>query len=921
MKDLSFRFPWRQYQQRVLDEMQAHFDDGKLHIVAAPGSGKTVLGLEVMRRIGKKTLILAPTVTIRNQWAERLAMFLPEDAPSPDWVSFDIKKPGLVTVATYQALHAAFAGEDAESDAESPEEEEEEKTAAETAKKKKKNKAVDIVALMKRHKLKLLVLDEAHHLRNEWWRALTRLCEGMDEGMEGVKIVSLTATPPYDVDEAEWQRYERLCGPIDAEISVPELVLQGDLCPHQDYVYFSLPRGRESEVLQNFRADIEKLLEHIRLDPDFLSVFAAHPWVNDTGNRVEDILDDPAFFSSMIIFMNAANIRPPRIALEILGTRRKDIPLLTGMLYTHAEDFALHEKILAELRRNLQRIGAIEHRRVMLDNTRSLRQLLAGSLGKIESIVTIARTEADNLGEDLRLVVLADYIRREELPNAPGEEKDAAKIGVIPIFEMLRRARISGMKPAVLTGSVMIIPAAAKKALERAAKDSGIGKDALRFYPLVHDDAFLRIELSGQSRSRIVHMVTEIFGQGDINALVGTQALLGEGWDAPSINALILASHVGSFMLSNQMRGRAIRTDPARPDKTANIWHLAAADIENFEDRIRGFFNPRRNQQPRGIDLFDEIRQDLGHDVFVLRRRFRAFEGLSFTDPPVIENGFKRLNLAKAVWTESGVADTNKKMLRHAAARNRLAQLWKTALEGASPKPEIRHKTESNYAPRGLAFADTIKYLIINALIGGGFFGLQTLQGQGSNWQQILFVLMFACGIAFVVALPRLLRALWLLLRNGSIEKSVRQAGLAVLDTLCEIHAVNTARTALDVKAVRDSLGVVYCRIDGAQPEERRIFLAAMQELLGPVANPRYLMVRESLLGRLLRVDYHPVPTVIGRNKKSAEYFARRWQRYLGGGTLVYTRNREGRMTLLKARTRALSAAFQKKTDRISIWE
>ena len=47
-------------------------------------------------------------------------------------------------------------------------------------------------------------------------------------------IVALTATPPYDVSPFEWQPYEELCGPVDAEVSVPELVLEGDLCPHQD---------------------------------------------------------------------------------------------------------------------------------------------------------------------------------------------------------------------------------------------------------------------------------------------------------------------------------------------------------------------------------------------------------------------------------------------------------------------------------------------------------------------------------------------------------------------------------------------------------------------------------------------------------------------------------------------------------------
>jgi superfamily II DNA or RNA helicase len=58
-------------------------------------------------------------------------------------------------------------------------------------------------------------------------------------------IVALTATPPYDVTPFEWQRYEELCGPVDAEVSVPELVWEGDLCPHQDYVYLSLPRPEE----------------------------------------------------------------------------------------------------------------------------------------------------------------------------------------------------------------------------------------------------------------------------------------------------------------------------------------------------------------------------------------------------------------------------------------------------------------------------------------------------------------------------------------------------------------------------------------------------------------------------------------------------------------------------------------------------
>ena len=79
-----------------------------------------------------------------------------------------------------------------------------------------------------------------------------------------------------------------------------------------------------------------------------------------------------------------------------------------------------------------------------------------------------------------------------------------------------------------------------------------------------------------------VETVGALLASGDVRILIGTRALLGEGWDAPCVNTLILASTVGSFVQSNQMRGRAIRIDPAQPDKTANIRHL----VIHSESRI-----------------------------------------------------------------------------------------------------------------------------------------------------------------------------------------------------------------------------------------------------------------------------------------------------------------------------------------------
>ncbi|MDP2541461.1 DEAD/DEAH box helicase [Tenacibaculum discolor] len=104
---LNFLFDWRPYQTKVLQNFSVHIQDDHFHIVAPPGSGKTILGIEIIKRIGKKTLILAPTLTIRNQWEDRLQNFFTTDCNFSQ-VSFDIKQPSDITFSTYQALHSFY---------------------------------------------------------------------------------------------------------------------------------------------------------------------------------------------------------------------------------------------------------------------------------------------------------------------------------------------------------------------------------------------------------------------------------------------------------------------------------------------------------------------------------------------------------------------------------------------------------------------------------------------------------------------------------------------------------------------------------------------------------------------------------------------------------------------------------------------
>ncbi|WP_237745971.1 hypothetical protein [Corynebacterium jeikeium] len=90
-------------------------------------------------------------------------------------------------------------------------------------------------------------------------------------------------------------------------------------------------------------------------------------------------------------------------------------------------------------------------------------------------------------------------------------------------------------------------------------------------------ESYVEVRFSGGTRVS-VPAITRAFQEELFTILVGTAALLGEGWDSPCANALIIASSVRAFMLTNQMRGRVIRVDLALPDKTANIWHIATCE-------------------------------------------------------------------------------------------------------------------------------------------------------------------------------------------------------------------------------------------------------------------------------------------------------------------------------------------------------
>ncbi|WP_198553852.1 DEAD/DEAH box helicase family protein [Tenacibaculum sp. Bg11-29] len=900
---IKFKYDWRKYQKRVLEELKDHLNDNHLHIIAPPGSGKTILGLEVALRLNKPTLIFAPTIAIRNQWIQRFCELFLQTNETPNWISIDIKKPQFLTVSTYQGLHAACSGTQEEEEELNEEESEKNKESKTT-----KEKTAALVKILKAQNIGTIVVDEAHHLKNAWWKSLSEIKNALSP-----TIVGLTATPPYDVSYTEWQRYIELNGPVDTEISVPELIIEGNLCPHQDYVFFSLPTDKEHHKIIKYRQDINALFDAITRDETLIEALEKHPIFQNPNEQLDWIYTNLEYYSATLIFLNAIGKNISINHLEVIGDKEFIIPelnyewieiLLTFYLYKNPESFKEFELHQEKLINKLKRGGAMERRTVNFSHNRRVNKFLSASTTKLDSIKEIVDFEHSHLKQNLRMVILTDYIRKEFLIQDKTNELELNKIGVLPIFEKLRRTNTKSIKTGVLTGSLVMIPLSAYVAFKEIAATYNV--DTISTTPLEFDNNYLIINVNQHLKNNIVTIITQVFQKGEIEVLVGTKSLLGEGWDAPAINALILASFVGSYVLSNQMRGRAIRTEPKNIHKTGNIWHLVCVD-------------PTVNNG--------------GDDMQLLKRRFKSFVGISFDKETTIENGIGRLNLPENIHTKLHIKEVNNRMLKNAGMREQLKQNWHNALHGGVVLVEeikIPFSEKQDYKSiKSLYFNRTIKYL--TGMVSSGVLGFsydafdalnRTKKYTNISEKHFTYLILFMGGLGVLLYGRLTFKTLRIYFKYRDISKDVRQIGKALLASLIKNKIIHTHHSKLFVLSEVNNQGTIYCHLEGGTTYEKSVFIKSLQEILSAVDNPRYLIIRKSFFLNLFsQKDYHSLPENIGRKKQSAEYFEMQWENLVGACKLVYTRTIEGRKLLLKSKIHSLASEFENRIERINVWK
>ena len=357
--------------------------------------------------------------------------------------------------------------------------------------------------------------------------------------------------PVFGGHFSDWLRYENLCGVIDEEISTPELVKSKDLCPHQDLLFLSPLEEDTQNEFREYHSKIFEFIINLKRDTEFLHMILNHPWILKSSEYEEDLCKDFESFFSIIIFLNSVNIKIPPFLLKIMDLKPKQIPpfdlkwaenLLNYIIHNKDDQYFLHYRTYIDiLSSELKKQNAIENKTVNFFYNKKQIKKISNNINKLDSIVSIVKEEYENLKHHLRLLILTDFIRIDQFPAVGADSVlTLKKMGVVSIFEIIRRSQFNGLKIAILTGSIVVIPRESLACLVEIASSFQINEACFSFMPLAHDDNFICVQIEGQNKKRITAIITRIFDLGAIHVLVGTQALLGEGWDAPFVNSLII---------------------------------------------------------------------------------------------------------------------------------------------------------------------------------------------------------------------------------------------------------------------------------------------------------------------------------------------------------------------------------------------
>ena len=563
---------FRSYQNDALSEVASRWADGhrRTWIVLPPGAGKTLVGLEAARRLGRRTVVLVPNIAIQGQWVTHWEAY---DRPDGGTAGTERTLEDDVNVLTYQSL-AVFDPE-AETNG-----------SGSVRDRLHANGQALVTALHDAGPL-TVILDECHHLLQVWGRLLAEILDELPDA----HVIGLTGTPAASLTRTERKLVQRLFGEPITGASVPALVRDGYLAPFAELAYITVPNALEREYLAEqglrFTEMCTELLTPGFAETDFL------PWIDvrfvhrftagddrADWDRLADERPDEA--DAVLRLHHVGLCALPRGAR--LSERHRHPPdaddwaALIRDYERHCldPDTERNKAARQSIRAVLPTVGYQLTRRGIRATASPVDRVLARSAAKSQATVEIVDTESDALGDRLRALVLCDQERARTpraLRSVLAEDAGSAWLQLALLVEDPRTAFLN---PVMITGRTVATSPWTSDALvgfvraERPDIDLSVREV----------DGLHVIEGTWPPRTR-VGLVTRFLDWAGCRVLVGTRALLGEGWDARGINVVVDLTTSTTATAVVQGRGRALRLDPTWPEKTAHTWTVVCVSHDH----------------------------------------------------------------------------------------------------------------------------------------------------------------------------------------------------------------------------------------------------------------------------------------------------------------------------------------------------
>jgi superfamily II DNA or RNA helicase len=930
------------HQERALRAFSADqaAGDRSTYLVVPPGGGKTMIGLECARRAGRPTLVLCPNTAIQAQWIGQWHAQFARSAEARAvgaraTASRDLPTP--LTVLTYQAV-ASFdpagggsaggdgpAGGDGDDSADAGAASSAGATLAAGASSRPGRGLSDrellaslhpngqrLLATLKAAGPATLVLDECHHLLELWGRLLLAIVGELPDPW----IIGLTATPPHLMTTEQAGLHRELFGTVDLEVSAPALVRDGHLAPYQELAWFTTPTPAEADYIGGQALRFAELRAGL-VDPGFASVpFLA--WlqqrvverrVDGTGAQLSwehFAKDQPAladaglrlYCDGMLPLPDGAAVReqhrhPPTAEdwVALIGDYCRHC-LLPGMEAesrdavnpdaVNPDAGALDKAAYEAIRTALPSIGYRLTRAGIRAAASPVDRVLARSASKATAAAEILRAEHTELGDQLRALVLTDFAVAGGIIPATlaGVLDEGAGGALLTLRSLLEDEVTAGLDPVLMTGQRVACGADTAAALVawlgEAAPELAATASAA--------DPFGVATVSGGAGwepRRYVPLVTRFFTEGGARALVGTRALLGEGWDAPAVNVTVDLTAATTPTAVVQARGRALRRDAGWPEKVADNWAVVCVT----------------DAHPKGAADYNRFVRK--HDrYFALAPAGDIASGVSHVDPDL--SPFEPPAVA-------AIAELNARMLIRAGERASSRELWRIGTPYADEP--VATVVVASGRPLGLGRA-AVPAVFDDATVAG--------QAVTSRHGRIMRALLAAAWFVLGVTARRARAAI-----EAPASGSFADMAAATADALRDAGLVSRGAAALRIEPRPD--GEYRARLADVPAAESATFAGALDEVLSPLAHPRYIVPRlfvappadERAARRLARgatrlsaagngvaatVVYHAVPTVLGANAKLARAFAAAWNARVSPGEMLYTGSPEGTGILVAQR-------------------